>query len=133
MSEIKRKRNSYSLEKKLKIIKDVENKVEYNVILKTYEDEIIEIVKPLPKATNDSSDTEIDESQIEVISLDKSLKIPSSYEALNDVFELRLYLGSLEEVDNSYYDLLNKFENLILKNKKSLKQSLITDYFAKTN
>ncbi len=36
MSEIKRKRNSYSLEKKLKIIRDVENKVEYNVILETY-------------------------------------------------------------------------------------------------
>lgn len=97
------------------------------------EDEIIEIVRPLPEATNDSSDTEIDESQVEVISLDKSLKIPSNYEALNGVFELRLYLGSLEEVDNSYYDLLNKFENLILENKKSQKQSLITDYFAKTN
>jgi hypothetical protein len=97
------------------------------------EDEIIEIVKPLPEATNDSSDTEIDESQVEVISLDKSLKIPSNYEALNGVFELRLYLGSLEEVENSYCDLLNKFENLILINKKSHKQSLITDYFAKNN
>ncbi len=97
------------------------------------EDEIIEIVRPLSEATNGLSDTEIDESQVKVISLDKSLKIPSNYEALNGVFELRLYLGSLEEVDNSYYDLLNKFKNLILKNKKSLKQSLITDYFAKTN
>ncbi len=36
MSEINRKRNCYSLEKKLKIIRDAENKVEYNVILKTY-------------------------------------------------------------------------------------------------
>jgi uncharacterized membrane protein len=36
MSEIKGKRNSYSLEKKIKIIRDVENKVKYNVILKTY-------------------------------------------------------------------------------------------------
>jgi hypothetical protein len=35
MSEIKRKRNSYSLDKKLKIIRDVENEVEYDVIVKT--------------------------------------------------------------------------------------------------
>jgi hypothetical protein len=95
------------------------------------EDEIIEIVRPLPKVTNDWSDTELDESQVEIIIFDKILKIPSNYQALNGLFELRLYLGSLEEVDNSYYGLLDKFENLILKNKKSLKQSLITDYFAK--
>jgi hypothetical protein len=31
------------------------------------------------------------------------------------------------------YDLLNKFENLILKNKKSHKQSLVSECFAKTN
>jgi hypothetical protein len=35
MSEIKRKKNSYSLDKKLKIIRDAENKVEYDVIVKT--------------------------------------------------------------------------------------------------
>jgi hypothetical protein len=40
------------------------------------------------------------------LSLDKNLKIASNCEALNKVYELRLYLGSLEEVDKSYYDLL---------------------------
>ncbi len=39
------------------------------------EDEITEIVRSLPKAANNSSDTDIDESQVEVISFDKSLEI----------------------------------------------------------
>jgi hypothetical protein len=44
-----------------------------------------------------------------------SFMIPSKSVALNEVFNLRLYLGSLSEVDSSYCNLLNKFENLILK------------------
>jgi hypothetical protein len=48
MSEIKRKRNSYSLEKKLKIIRDVENKFKYNVILKT-KSNINDIIKAKDK------------------------------------------------------------------------------------
>jgi hypothetical protein len=57
-------------------------------------------------------DIEVEENLIEINDI-----IPTNSEALEKVYELRLYLGSLESVDNSYYDLLNKFENLVLKNK----------------
>ncbi len=73
-------------------------------------------------------DIEVGENLIEINDI-----IPTNSEALENDYELRLYLGSLESVDNSYYDLLNKFENLVLKNKINSKQTLITQYFAKTN
>jgi hypothetical protein len=88
--------------------------------------EIIEIVKP-DEITVESSDTETEDIDSNVVPV-----IPSKTEALKCVNDLRLYLGSLEEIDNNYYDFLNKFENLILRN-KSTKQALITNYFTTNN
>jgi hypothetical protein len=85
-------------------------------------------VRPTEEIICDSSDTEIEDNYNEVFD-NISFMIPSKSEALNEVFNLRLYLGSLSEVDSSYYDLLNKFEILILKNDKKSKQTLISDFF----
>jgi hypothetical protein len=76
-------------------------------------------VRPTEEIVCDSTDTEIEDNGNEIF--DISYMIPSKSEALNEVFNLRLYLGSLSEVDSSYYDLLNKFENLMLKNDKKSK------------
>ncbi len=57
----------------------------------------------------------------------------SKSQALEKVYELRLYLGSLERVDNSYYDFLNNFEKLILSNNTNGKQTQITQFFQKSN
>ncbi len=91
------------------------------------DEQIIETVRPTQEIVCDSSDTEIEDNDNKVFD-NISFMIPSKSEALNEVFNLRLYLGSLSEVDSSYYDLLNKFENLILKNDKKSKQTLITDF-----
>ncbi len=85
-------------------------------------------MRPTEEIICDSSDTEIEDNYNEVFD-NISFMIPSKSEALNEVFNLRLYLGSLSEVDSSYYDLLNKFEILILKNDKKSKQTLISDFF----
>jgi hypothetical protein len=90
--------------------------------------EIIEMARPSGSTDSDATDIEVEENLIEINDI-----IPTNSEALEKVYELRLYLGSLESVDNSYYDLLNKFENLVLKNKINSKQTLITQYFAKTD
>ncbi len=82
------------------------------------DEQIIESVRPTEEIVCDSSDTEIEDNDNEVFD-NISFMIPSKSEALNEVFNLRLYLGSLSEVDSSYYDLLIKFENLILKMIKS--------------
>ncbi len=88
------------------------------------DEEIIEMVRPATEI-HESSYTEIDES---VIELNDTYRTPTKTEALKSVFELRLYLGSLNEVDDNYYDILNKFEKSILNTSKTSKQSLITDY-----
>jgi hypothetical protein len=93
------------------------------------DEQIIETVRPTEEIVCDSSDTEIEDNDNEDFD-SISFMIPSKSEALNEVFNLRLYLGSLSEVDLSYYDLLNKFENLILKRSdKKSKQTLISDFF----
>lgn len=97
------------------------------------DEEIVNIVRALAETNHYSSDTEVDEIYSDSNECNDCPKVPTNTDALNDVFALRIYLGSLTEVDNSYYDLLNKFENLILKNKKSQKQSVITDYFVRND
>jgi hypothetical protein len=86
-------------------------------------------LRPNEEIVCDSSDTKIEDNDNEVFDDNISFMIPSKSEALNQAFNSRLYLGSLSNVNSSYYDLLNKFENLILKNDKKPKQTLITDFF----
>jgi hypothetical protein len=93
------------------------------------DEEIIEIVNPSGGTDSDAIDIEPEPNQSE----SNDCIIPSNSEALKKVYELQLYLGSLENVDNSYYDFLNKFQNLILKNKNTTKQTLITQYLTKTD
>ncbi len=79
------------------------------------DEEIIETVRPTEEIVCETSDTEIEDNENEVFDNFSFMMLFKS-EALNEVFNLRLYLGSLSEVDSSYYDLLNKFKNIILKN-----------------
>ena len=89
------------------------------------DEEIIDIVKRTAQVTPDITDDEN-----EVIDSDIILKIPTKMEALDHIHNMRLYLGSLPEVDNSFYDLLTKFQNFVLCNRVPEKLSLITDYFS---
>ncbi len=60
-------------------------------------------------------------------------KIPTKCEALEIIHELRLYLGSLDSADNTYYESLNSLEKLKLNSRKTSKQTLITEYYTKDN
>jgi hypothetical protein len=93
------------------------------------DEEIIDSFTTADDIDSDSIDIEInDSSECEPIH-----KIPTKCEALEKIHELRLYLGSLDSADNTYYESLNSLEKLILNSRKTSKQTLITEYYTKDN
>jgi hypothetical protein len=94
------------------------------------DEEILNSVRSSVKSDSDSETIEFDNSIGESVN---TTLIPSKSQALEKVYELQLYLGSLERVDNSYYDFVNNLEKLILSNKTNGKQTQITQFFQKSN